>query len=86
MAKVHTVKSHPVWFNAIWYGAKTAELRRDDRGYEVGDTLAQHEWKPETQTYTGRVIIAPITHIVRDTEHLSPGYAMLSLGDIARIE
>ncbi len=44
---VHHVKCWPKHFQAVWDGAKTAELRRDDRGYAVDDILVQHEWDRE---------------------------------------
>lgn len=35
----HILKCHPVYFDAIERGDKTFEIRRDDRGFQKGDTL-----------------------------------------------
>ena len=43
---VHVLKTWPVPFSAVWSGAKRAEARRDDRGFEPGDILALREYTP----------------------------------------
>jgi len=53
----HELKCWPEPFEAIQRGDKTFELRRDDRGFALGDTLVLREYKPEggyPGTYTGR--------------------------------
>jgi len=76
----HVLKIAPVWFAAVVTGAKTAEVRRDDRGYEVGDTLILHEWDGTGET--GRTCRVLVTHVLRsdDVPHLlPPGVAVLSV-------
>lgn len=43
----HDIKVHPQYFNAIADGSKPFEVRKDDRGYAVGDVLRLREWDPE---------------------------------------
>ncbi|HAM4280900.1 TPA: DUF3850 domain-containing protein, partial [Escherichia coli] len=43
--RIHQLKIAPKYFNAVVAGQKTAELRKDDRGYKVGDVLSLCEWK-----------------------------------------
>lgn len=43
----HDLKTAPEHFEAVWSGAKTAELRKDDRGFSVGDVLRLREWSIE---------------------------------------
>lgn len=81
---LHDLKCWPEHFQALWDEAKTAELRKDDRPYAVGDTLRLHEYEPMRGTYSGRVITTPITHIVRGGPWLAEGYVMLSLGGYPR--
>jgi hypothetical protein len=81
-AQRYELKTWPEYFRPVVEGTKTAELRKDDRGFAVGGTLWMREWSPEDGRYTGREACAVITHIVRDTEHLAPGYAMLSFGRV----
>jgi len=44
----HSLKCAPEYFQALWDGAKTAELRRDDRGFAVGDVVVLMEWDEAT--------------------------------------
>ena len=62
---VHDLKSWPEFFGPVWRGAKTAEIRYDDRRYTVGDQLWLREWEPEEERYTGRDCRRWITHIVQ---------------------
>lgn len=85
--RVHILKTWPVYFAALADGRKTYELRRDDRGFEVGDVLRLREWDPRMGTqfgpggYTGREVQRVITHVLRDAPGfgLADGYALLSL-------
>lgn len=84
--RVHNVKSWPHQFGAIIEGRKTAELRKNDRGYQVGDRLLLREWDPFRNLYTGRSAKAEITHkLDKDNvcavsrEALLPEYAILSI-------
>ena len=42
---IHELKIWPQYFDAIASGIKTFEVRKDDRGFAVGDTLVLKEWK-----------------------------------------
>lgn len=44
---------------------KTVEVRKDDRGYRVGDVLILREWDPGSDSYTGRQVEVLVTHILR---------------------
>jgi uncharacterized protein YndB with AHSA1/START domain len=79
--RVHCLKTRPAFFGRFWTGRKTAELRRDDRDFRIGDDVLLEEWDPENEEYTGRALRCQITDIVRDAERfgLMKGFAMLSL-------
>jgi hypothetical protein len=78
--KRHEVKIWPENFTPLDHGEKTAEYRKDDRGYAVGDIVVAKEWDPNTERYTGRVTIRRISHIVRGGCFGMPvGYVMISL-------
>ena len=64
-------------FEEVKAGVKTAEFRRNDRGYQVGDWCLLREWLPESQTYTGRDILIRVTCITTGYG-IPDGYAMLS--------
>lgn len=79
MAKIHDLKTIQPYFNAVIDGRKTAELRKDDRNFQVGDLLKLQEYCP-TNGYSGREVMRKITHVVRDYSlALVGGYAMLSI-------
>lgn len=44
---IHDLKTAPEHFAAILSGLKTAELRKDDRNFAVGDTLLLREWNKQ---------------------------------------
>ena len=60
----HVLKTWPEYFEAVASGAKTFELRFDDRGYQVGDHLVLREWSV-TDGYTGRVVIKRVSYVLR---------------------
>ena len=78
--QIHHLKCWPEWFRFIRNGEKTAELRLDDRHFQVGDTLVLRGWDPTTEVYTGHTEeVRYVTHVLRDHPGLTPGYVMLSL-------
>ncbi len=91
----HTVKCWPNYFDAIERGDKTFDVRRDDRGYQRGDTLILRRFDPATQTYSiapgaGRFSIKEtrrtITYVLTGGQFgINPGYVVLALavqGDV----
>ena len=50
----HNLKTWPVFFAGLVDGTKTAEVRINDRRFQVGDLLILREYNPETCDYTGR--------------------------------
>lgn len=70
----HELKSWPREFQQIADGVKRFEVRLDDRGYAVEDSLILNEWDPATKEYTGRKISATVTTILRGRDAESPLY------------
>lgn len=80
--KHHTLKVRPKFYAPILDRQLTGCMRRDDRGYEVGDMLRLEEFDPSTQEYTDRFITGVrITYILRhqDIADIPEGFALLSL-------
>ena len=75
----HDLKTWPPYFGAVFDGSKTFEVRRDDRGYRVGDVLRLREWDPARGDYTGRECRRTVAYICRDAEGLAAGFAVLGL-------
>lgn len=61
--RVHQVKSWVPFFQAIKRGDKLHDLRKDDRGYEVGDQLMLHEYDQVAGRYTGDRLCVDVTFI-----------------------
>lgn len=77
----HEVKTLPEYFWPQVTGRKPFEVRRDDRGYQVGDILRQREWTPHGG-YTGKVLDREITYVLRGLEYIKEGYAVLGLKEM----
>lgn len=80
----HALKCYPQYFADLHSGNKTFELRKEDRPFEVGDTLIIQEYDPESTTgmcYSGRELTYIISYILRDAPKfgLKPGFAILGL-------
>ena len=61
----HVIKCWPPFFDEVGYGRKTFELRRDDRDYQVGDSVELREWCPVAKDYTQRWIWFRISYVLR---------------------
>lgn len=91
MKRTHLLKTWPSVFPDIDSGAKTVEIRRNDRDFRVGDHLALLEYDPDARTvnddqievvgrYTGRTCERLITHVLPGGQFgLEPGFVALSL-------
>ena len=79
MSRLHELKTWPEPFVAILDGRKRFEIRRDDRGFAVGDVLNLQEWDPSAVNtslsyllgtepargdYTGRECFVTVTYLV----------------------
>lgn len=78
--RTHELKTVAPYFAAVYHGQKTAELRKHDRPYQVGDTLVLREYSPNLHHYSGSKVVAEVTHIVTDAEGpwLAEGHCLLS--------
>lgn len=63
--KSHIIKCWPKYFKPLDTRQKTFEIRKNDRDYQVGDTLIIKEWDPDTQKETGRWVARTITYMVQ---------------------
>ena len=83
----HELKCWPRYFEPLIQGKKTAEIRKNDRDFKVGDVLHLREWDPQGKAdehYTGRFAFRTITHVLDLVEvtMLNEGhYVMLSFGE-----
>jgi hypothetical protein len=85
---IHDLKTWPEPFNLVLGGLKAFELRRDDRGFEVGHHLQLREWDHFARSYTGRELTRRITCIVRSAgpQVLPEGFVVLGMEDMAPMD
>ncbi len=80
---IHELKTWPVFFQAVWDGHKTFEIRKGDRPFQVGDTLRLREWSDIEKSYTGRTYDVIVTYIlfspVSADFGLDPKYLVMSI-------
>jgi hypothetical protein len=84
--KTHIVKSWAHFYDAILRGWKTHDLRKDDRDYQVGDSLQLERYDNINGRYTGEHLQARITYITNkqmpcafSSSVLPADYCILSL-------
>jgi len=81
----HRLKIEPAFFEAVISGRKTFEIRKDDSGFQAGDTVTLCEYDQEykgcyqsdDQKYTGRSTGAVIGYVTAFEQ--KPGYVVFSL-------
>ena len=85
----HELKCWRPYFLEIASGRKTFEIRRDDRGFQVGDTLMLIEWDEATSKRTGYFLTATVGYVLRaplpfdpSGEGLGPEWVVMSLRDL----
>ena len=80
----HELKTVPAYFEPLLRGEKTFEVRRDDRGFQKGDTLWLREFTPNARTpqqqYSGRWVLATVDWILTGGQMgVEPGYVVMSI-------
>ena len=90
---IHELKTWPEFFEPLYDGTKTFEVRKNDRGFRVGDRLRLREWEvPEVftgqeieQGYTGRELLVEVTFIMADADTplmsdlLAPNHVVMAI-------
>ena len=75
--KIHEIKLGTTFYHDVAAGRKKFELRKNDRGYKVGDILKLLEYKDGVET--GRYIMAEITYMLEEFTGLQEGYCILGI-------
>lgn len=74
----HYLKTVQPYFDEVWLGKKTFEVRVDDRKFEVGDTIYLQEYDKDSNTYSGRELRGTITYILSDFYAIVDGHVVFS--------
>lgn len=92
-ARVHRLKTDPEQFSKVVDGTKPFEVRKNDRGFAVGDVLELLEFDRERSRYSGRAFRVDVTSMVEGQYGLAadlvvmgirPAFAEAVAGDLAR--
>lgn len=76
---LHELKIQSAHFNDVLAGRKTAEVRFNDRDYQVGDCLNLQEID-EDEALTGQELNAEISHVLHGGQFgITKGWCVLSL-------
>lgn len=66
-------------FSDVVGGYKSFEIRKNDRGYQVGDDIVLREYDKELAELTGREIRVSIIYFLADYPGIEPGYCILGI-------
>lgn len=78
--RIHELKTVHPFFEEVASGAKTFEIRVNDRDFQAGDTLLLRQWDDETQQFGQKILVRTVTYILQDERFLPPGYCCMSIG------
>ncbi len=79
--KIHELKTWPDYFFRVFAGQKKFEVRKNDRDFQIGDTLLLKEYDPVKDEYTGREALREVSYILHGTGEfgIEHGYCVMSL-------
>lgn len=79
--KVHELKTVQPYFNEVYTGRKTFEIRKNDRDYKENDVLILREYYPQNEKESSyrRTIVAKVTYLLSETEFNKEGYVVMAI-------
>ncbi len=79
--KIHELKIWPEFFNQVFLGNKTFEVRENDRDFKAGDRVVLREYDMSEGRYTGRQIRKEISYVLRGVQGsvIPEGYCVFSI-------
>lgn len=76
----HNLKCWPEFYVEVRSGRKTFEVRKDDRGFKVGDVLILECWDPVAKDYTGDFFPVRVNYILPGGSFgVLPGFVVMSI-------
>jgi len=85
--KVHELKTLNPHFSAVWDKRKKMEVRNNDRNFSNGDILHLKEYDKNKNVYTGREVLADVTHLLSGGEFgIDPDHCVMSIKTFRKID
>ena len=82
----HKLKTLQPFFEAVRLGKKRFEVRKNDRGYEEGDTLELIECREQDSEPTGRAITCVVDYVLDGGRFgVETGYVVMSICAIEEV-
>lgn len=76
----HELKIEPAYFRSVLSGDKTFEIRRNDRGFKLGDIILLREYSSYDAFYTSRELIREICYITNFQQ--KEGWVVLGIKEV----
>ena len=77
---IHVLKTWSEYFEEVFMGHKTFEIRKNDRDFTVGDILILKEWNIYTKSYTGRSLARNVTYLFNGGSFgVEEGFVVMSI-------
>jgi hypothetical protein len=86
--KTHKLKTWTEYFKKVVSGEKTFEIRKNDRDFQIGDTVILEEWNAHSG-YTGKSFTFEISYLLQDyepalnSEYVVMGFALSKTKDLS---
>lgn len=79
---VHHIKTWTPFFKDVQAGIKPFEVRKNDRDYEVGDTLILEDFDPDVNRKTGAWTAQKVIYKLDDNRFVKEGFVILGIEKI----
>jgi len=77
---IHELKTCNEYFEEVFMGHKTFEIRKNDRDFKKGDTLILKEWDNFRETFTGRELARTVTYVFEGGSFgLEKGFVVMAI-------
>ena len=77
--KIHELKTWPDYFEAVKYGNKTFEYRKNDRDFEEDDLLILKKYDPENEEYLKEELMVQVRKVYKDVPGLPSDYCIMEI-------
>jgi len=78
----HELKTLPIYWDMVNSGAKTFEVRKNDRDFKVGDILHLYR-SVDADFYGAEFMELAVTYVLHGGQFgIEPGYVVMGLGEV----